>query len=157
MKGRDSDKRFKAYAKRSVGYLFKVVKDKPLSEYTRSDANLLRDMLVTRGLVSSSIKRNFEVLRAVFNLAEKECDLGISNPFSGVLFLNAKAGTSRPPLSNTEIKRTQDQCFSTDDDMRWLIALISDTGMRLAEACGAHVDDLQVNDSIPHIIIRPHP
>ena len=157
MKGRDRDKRFKAYAKRSVGYLFKAVKDKPLTEYTRSDANLLRDMLVTRGLVSSSIKRNFEVVRAVFNLAEKECDLGISNPFSGVLFLNAKAGTSRPPLSNTEIKRIQDQCFSTDDDMRWLIALISDTGMRLAEACGTHVDDLQVNDSIPHIIIRPHP
>ena len=65
MKGRDRDMRFKAYAKRSVGYLFKAVKDKPLLEYTRSDANLLRDMLVTRGLVSSSIKRNFEVVRAV--------------------------------------------------------------------------------------------
>jgi len=157
LKGRDRDKRFNAYARRAVGYLFEAVCDKPISEYTRSDANLLRDMLITRGLVASSIKRNFEVVRAVFNLAEREGDLGISNPFSKVLLLNARAGASRPSLSNLELKRIQEMCISIDDDMRWVIGLISDTGMRLAEACGAHIDDFRVDDDIPHIIIRPHP
>ena len=44
-----------------------------------------------------------------------------------------------------------------DDDMRWLIALISDTGMRLGEAAGLHLDDIRLNETIPHINLKPHP
>jgi len=33
-----------------------------------------------------------------------------------------------------------------DDDMRWLIALISDTGMRLAEAANLHIDDIRLDE-----------
>jgi integrase len=44
-----------------------------------------------------------------------------------------------------------------DDDMRWLVALISDTGMRLAEAAGLHPDDLRLDDDIPYVDIRPYP
>ena len=44
-----------------------------------------------------------------------------------------------------------------DDDMRWLIALISDTGMRLAEAAGLHVDDIKLDEDIPYVDIKPHP
>ena len=33
-----------------------------------------------------------------------------------------------------------------DDDMRWLIALISDTGMRLAEAADLHIDDIKLDE-----------
>ena len=41
--------------------------------------------------------------------------------------------------------------------MRWLVALISDTGMRLAEAAGLHTDDLHLDDAVPYVEIRPHP
>ena len=41
--------------------------------------------------------------------------------------------------------------------MRWLIALISDTGMRLAEAAGLHIEDLRVDEDIPYVDIKPHP
>ena len=41
--------------------------------------------------------------------------------------------------------------------MRWLIALISDTGMRLAEAAGLHVDDIKLDEDIPYVDIKPHP
>ena len=41
--------------------------------------------------------------------------------------------------------------------MRWLIALISDTGMRLAEAAGLHIDDLFLNEDFPYVYIRPRP
>ena len=40
--------------------------------------------------------------------------------------------------------------------MRWLLALISDTGMRLAEAAGLHMDDLHLDDAVPYVEIRPH-
>ena len=41
--------------------------------------------------------------------------------------------------------------------MRWLIALISDTGMRLAEAAGLHINDIHLDEEIPHVDVRPHP
>ncbi len=44
-----------------------------------------------------------------------------------------------------------------DDEPRWLVALISDTGIRLAEACGLLHSDIQINDTVPHLVIREHP
>ncbi len=41
--------------------------------------------------------------------------------------------------------------------MRWLIALISDTGMRLGEAAGLLKEDIKLDDRIPHIDLKPHP
>ena len=55
------------------------------------------------------------------------------------------------------IRQIQKSCFEHDDDMRWLIALISDTGMRLAEAAGLHINDLQLDEDIPYVDIKPHP
>ena len=55
------------------------------------------------------------------------------------------------------IREIQQSCYAIDDDMRWLVALISDTGMRLAEASGLHMDDLHLDDAVPYVEIRPHP
>ena len=44
-----------------------------------------------------------------------------------------------------------------NDYMRWLVALLSDTGMRLGEAVGLSVEDFHLNDEIPYIDITPHP
>ena len=44
-----------------------------------------------------------------------------------------------------------------DDEMRCLIALISDTGMRLGEAAGLLKEDIKANEPIPHIDLKPHP
>ena len=41
--------------------------------------------------------------------------------------------------------------------MRWLIALISDTSIRLAEAAGLQVDDIKLDEDIPYVDIKPHP
>ena len=43
-----------------------------------------------------------------------------------------------------------------DDEMRWLLALISDTGMRLAEAAGLHKDDITLDAPAPYINLQPH-
>ena len=43
---------------------------------------------------------------------------------------------------------------SLDDDMRWLVALISDTGLRLAEATGLLKADLMIEGKTPFVLIR---
>ena len=45
--------------------------------------------------------------------------------------------------------------MEADDDLRWLIAMISDTGMRLAEVAGLHVDDIVLGD-VPYVYVKPH-
>ena len=44
-----------------------------------------------------------------------------------------------------------------DDDIRWLVALISDAGMRLAEASGLLIEDINLQAPTPYINLRPHP
>ena len=156
LKAKTKDKRFTAYANRAVGYLFTAVGDKYLPDYTRADANAFRDFLIKRGLVNTSVKRNFEVVRAIFNLAEREHALDIKNPFANILLINIKAGTVRPPLKPEEVDRLQTLCKKHDDEMRWLIALLSDTGIRLSEACGLLISDINLSSDLPFINIQPH-
>ena len=156
LKGKERDKRFKAYAKRAVGYLLAVAEDKKLSSYDRDDANALRDSLAKRGLVRSSVKRNLEVVRAIFNIANREKGYNLSNPFSNVLMSAVRAGSKRLPLNAKELDLIKHQCLVKDDEMRWLVALIADTGMRLAEACGLLIDDINIDCNLPHIFIRNH-
>ena len=63
----------------------------------------------------------------------------------------------RLPIPIDCIRAIQSDCHDIDDDMRWLVALLSDTGMRLGEAVGLSVDDVHLNDETPHINITPHP
>jgi integrase len=44
-----------------------------------------------------------------------------------------------------------------DDDIRWLVALVSDTGMRLAEAAGLSISDFNLQGDIPFVEVRKHP
>lgn len=69
LKGRSNDRKFCQSVERSVSYLEEIVGDQILTNYSRADANCLRDALIERGLVASSIKRNFAVLKSIFNTA----------------------------------------------------------------------------------------
>ena len=55
------------------------------------------------------------------------------------------------------MKTLQRECVSLDDDIRWLVALISDSGMRLSEAVGLLVDDIVLGADQPHINLTKHP
>ena len=156
-KGQGKGSRFKRYAERSVGYLIEFVGSKSLTDYSRADANALRDALIDRGLVASSIKRNFEVVRSVFNVAAKEAGLDVVNPFSRVILSSAPPGRKRRPIPLNDVWKIQQLCYEKDDDIRWLIALLSDTGMRLAEATGLAKEDVFLDTEIPYVrlCVRP--
>tara|TARA_B110000971_G_scaffold177531_1_gene183236 strand:- start:358 stop:642 length:285 start_codon:yes stop_codon:yes gene_type:complete len=48
-------------------------------------------------------------------------------------------------------------CVLLDDDIRWLVAIICDTGMRLSEAAGLMLSDLNLGEEIPYIHLTLHP
>ena len=47
--------------------------------------------------------------------------------------------------------------YSTVDAGKVRDALISDAGIRLAEAAGLHIDDIKLNEDIPYVDIKPQP
>ena len=44
--------------------------------------------------------------------------------------------TKRRPIPIANIHKIQQKCRDQDDERRWIIALLSDTGMKLGEAIG---------------------
>ena len=62
----------------------------------------------------------------------------------------------RQPIPIQTIKRIQSVCMDMNDDLRWVIALVSDTGMRLAEVCGLERNDVVLDAPIPHITLQPN-
>jgi integrase len=61
----------------------------------------------------------------------------------------------RPPIPIDSIRVIQDDCSDIDDDMRWLAALSSDTVMRLGEAVGLAITDIDLDSEIPYINLTP--
>ena len=101
--------------------------------------------------------RIFGTVRAVINLALSEFGLAIVNPFSNVYFDHSVGVKKRLPVKPEDITKVQAECYEADDEKRWLIALIADTGMRLAEGAGLLRSDFIEQDGILCVNIRPHP
>ena len=155
-RGREKSKVFFNISRRACGYLIDVAGDQPLGRYSRADAIAFRDSLTKKGLVGSSVGRLLNCLTAIFNFNIQEFALAVTNPFSG-LYLDKKAGVKkRQAITVAEIAKVQELCRIEDDEIRWLIALISDTGMRLAEAAGLRQDDFDLTGKIPVVHVRPH-
>ena len=157
LKGKGRSKTFQISAQRACGYVIQVAGDKRLGDYERQDALKLRDWLVHRGLAGSSVTRNFSYVKAVYNFAASENALNINNPFSGVYFDRNAGVKRRKPIPNDQLHRIQLECQKLDDDIRWLVALLSDSGMRLAEAAGLTIEDIHLNCETPFIQLKKHP
>lgn len=79
------------------------------------------------------------------------------NPFSGVFHDRTAGVVARKPIPIENIRNIQKACRDIDDDMRWLVALISDTGMRLAEAAGLLKSDIILDHDTPYVQLIKHP
>ena len=156
LKGHDRPPTFEAAVRRSCGYLIDCCGMKALKDYLRSDATKFRDYLFAKGLNGASVARIFGTVRAVINLALSEFGLAIVNPFSNVYFNQKEGVKKRLPVKTEDIKKVQAECYKADDEMRWLVALVADTGIRLAEGAGLLRSDFINKDGILCVRIRPH-
>ena len=156
LKGVGKDKVFQRGAERNVQSVVDVFGDRPLDEYVSSDAAAYRDYLLKKGLTTNSVKRNFAYIRSIINLCIQEHGLDCKNAFAKVYLPNLDDSKKRKPIPIENIRQIQLDCRQADDEARWLVALISDTGMRLSEAAGLHIDDIKLDEKVPHIDLKPH-
>ena len=157
LKGVGKDKVFIRTANRNTQYVTKLLGDRPISSYLSSEAAQFRDWCIEQGMGIKTVKRVFSSIRAIVNLAIAEEGLDCSNAFAKTYFPDDDKAQVRQPISIQDIRKVQSLCRVHDDEMRWLIALISDTGMRLGEAAGLLKEDIKVNEPIPYVDLKPHP
>ena len=157
LKGDGRDKVFVRAARRNIGYVVEALGNRPLDQYASSDAALFRDWLIARDMAGNTVRRVFSSIRSIVNLAIKEKGLECQNAFAGTFMPDGLLETARNPISTRDLKSIQARCLAEDDDLRWLIALLSDTGMRLGEAVGLLKTDIRLKINLPHIKLAPHP
>ena len=131
--------------------------DKVISAYNRSDALKFRDALVSRGSSQANIKRNLSNVRAIWNYIAREHGIETVNPFANTKYGNAKAPVKRMPIPIESIHKVQKLCVELDDDIRWIIAVVSDSGMRLAEVIGLTASDVHLDEDVPFVRLSEHP
>jgi integrase len=156
LKGADRGDSFRRMAERNIGYVIDVLGDRPLDSYNTADAATLRQYLLNKGLKRATLIRIFGGIKAVANFAINEHGLPIKNPFAGVYLPGTGSEKTRRPIPTQQVQKIQEACRHIDDDIRWLVALVADTGMRLSEAAGLTIDDLTLDHPLPHIVVRPH-
>ena len=156
LKGAGRSKAFFQGAERAVGYLTEATDAKELPSLSAADAARFRDHLIGKGMTAASVRRVFGTVKAITNLAIKEYGLACPNVFANVFIPDDEKASTRLPIPDDNLVVIQKECVELDDDVRWLVALISDTGMRLAEAAGLLVSDIKLDADVPHIALRKH-
>ena len=135
LKGVGKPKTFHRAAMRNAGLVIDQLGDRQLCDYSTVDAGKVRDALIDRGLSVLSVRRIFTTVKAIVNLAIAEHGLDIRNAFSAIYMPEAES-KKRVSIPVETIRLIQQSCMEHDDDMRWLIALISDTGILPASTRG---------------------
>ena len=157
LKGEGKNKLFVRTANRSIKYVIELLGDLPIDDYSSKDASKFRDNLLNKGLLISSVKRVFSSIRSIINLSITEEGINCINAFSKTYMPDKENVEIRKPIPTKDIKHIQSLCIEKDDDLRWLIALLSDSGMRLGEGVGLLKSDINLDCEIPHINLIPHP
>ena len=156
LKGEGKDKIFIRASNRNIKYVIELLGNLPIDEYSSKDASKFRDYLLDRGLLISSVKRIFSSIRSIINLSISEEGISCINAFSKTYMPENNNIEIRKPIPIKDIRHIQSLCREYDDDLRWLIALLSDSGMRLGEAVGLLKSDINLDLDIPHINLVPH-
>ena len=154
--GQGRQKLFFTTAQRYITYLVECLGNKPIDSYTSKDATVLRERLIEKGLSNSSLQRVFSGIKAVINFVILEQGLECQNAFGKVYLPSNTDAKKRYAVTPTNMAKINKECIALDDDIRWLVAIIFDTGMRLSEAAGLMLSDLHLDKEIPYIHLIPH-
>jgi integrase len=107
---------------------------------------------------TGTVRRELNSLSAVWNCAARDTNITSQNPFTHqVIPDEGKDAKVRISYTHQQLVTLYRACKDRDDDIRWLIALIIETGARLGEITGLALSDLVLDAEIPHVIFKEHP
>lgn len=152
------DAKFVEYQRRAFATLTAVTGDKGMEAFGREDARRYMDLALLTKVKTATVRRRMGVMRAVVSTYIKENNLPRPNPFAELAMPGeGEDKKKRVPFTAAELAALYAACHAKDDDLRWLLALLTDTGARLAEVVGLSLADIVLDETTPHVVIQPHP
>jgi integrase len=116
-----------------------------------------RDILLARGLKTSSVRKHLGILNAMLNMSFKHLDIDRLSPFRGVRIPNEGADTKEMITVTPELLLKVKELLLSHRSTHCLVALIQlNTGFRLSEPIFAKLEDCVLDHEIPHLWIRPN-
>ena len=144
--------------------LVSAIGDKPVTEVSREDARAFINAAITKGNKTTTARRRLNVYGAAWKIWRLERDPQQINPFESVSIADeGQDSTKRHTYSPEEVAALYAECRKLDDDMRWLYAMMIDTGARIAEVTGLALSDIHLTrpdgtpEPIPYVELKPHP
>jgi integrase len=155
---RKGDEKFEKVTKLAFKLLTTHCGDLLVTQYRRTHANDLVSKMLKAGSSTATVRRRLKSICAGFNIVIREHELNIPNPFENVRIPGEHEDEEeREPLTEGEMLILRRECPERDDDLRWMLMMLADTGARLAEVVGLDVSDVVLRGPVPYIDIRPHP
>ncbi len=159
LRGKGKPKDFFKQSRIAVAQLVESAGDREFLSFRRADANTFVKRSLDRGGKTNTVKRRISVLSALFNVVIREKELDLANPFDKVLIPGEGSDTAkRMPFGEDqqEIFRRAVAEAPAKDDLSQMLAMLLDTGARLAEIVGLRVDDVVLDAEIPYVKLVNH-
>jgi integrase len=143
---------------RAWALLMDITGDAMITDVRREHANTFVEKLRKRGITAQTISNYVYQIKPVFDTAIREFELSILNPFESLTIVgkDIEKPQERLPYSHDELTAIWRRCREVDDQRRWAISMLSDTGARQAEIVGLRKDDVLLGGPVPYILIRPN-
>lgn len=142
---------------RSVDRSTEVNGELPINQYYRNHGNAFVEELL-KTVTPATVKRYLNQIRPIFNTAIRELDVRMENPLSDLIIPEKDSDWEPPklPFSLEQVWAIQQRCMEVDDERRWVIAALSDTGARMSEIAGLLHEDVFLDVETPHITLKPN-
>ena len=116
-----------------------------------------RDILLARGLKTSTVRKHVGILNAMLNMSFKHLDIDRLSPFRGLRIPNEGTDTKEMITVTPELLIKVKELLLSHRSTHCLVALIQlNTGFRLSEPIFAKLEDCVLDHEIPHLWIRPN-
>ncbi|NKB58981.1 MAG: tyrosine-type recombinase/integrase [Alphaproteobacteria bacterium] len=160
-KNESQQRRWRNPLELAVRNFIDVVDDKGLADITRNNALAFRDWWVNDRIgkdVKTSNAANKELmhLRKIFRTVSDAHRLNLENPFSG-LNITGDEKVRRLPISREHLETVmlrEAALARLNSEARGIILAMADTGARINEVAGLEPNDILLDHTTPHIVIR---
>jgi integrase len=116
-----------------------------------------RDILLARGLKTSTVRKHVGILNAMLNMSFKHLDIDRLSPFRALRIPNEGNDTKKMITVTPELILKVKELLLRHRSIHSLVALIQlNTGLRLSEPIFAKLEDCVLDHEIPHLWVRPN-
>ncbi len=137
--------------------LIAAVGDKAVEAFSRADAHAFVDARLDAGNKTTTVRRRINTLNAAWNAYRMERSISVVNYWVKLPIADeGRDAVPRVPYTAEELARLYAACRAADDDRRWLLAMVIDTGARPGEIAGLLLRDIRLDAPVPHIVIQVH-